>query len=258
MTEQASPRRILSARIDPTSYQDASARIVAWVAERKPRYICVANVHVVNETLDDPAMREIVNAADLVTPDGMPLVWLLRWRGVPEATRVYGPTLTLFVCEAAAAAGIPVGFYGGTSSANRGIVAETQRRFPRLKVAYAHSPPFRPLTPEEDERDVRRIVDSGARILFVGLGCPKQEKWMARHRDRLPLVQLGVGAAFAFHAGEVRQAPAWIQRIGMEWAFRLAMEPRRLWKRYLVGNTRFVWLIAMRMDTQSTRYVVTR
>ena len=92
---------------------------------------------------------------------------------------------------------------------------------------------------------MRRIVDSGARILFVGLGCPKQEKWMARHRDRLPLVQLGVGAAFAFHAGEVRQAPAWIQRIGMEWAFRLAMEPRRLWKRYLVGNTRFVWLITM-------------
>ena len=190
-------------------------------------------------------MREIVNAADLVTPDGMPLVWLLRWRGVPEATRVYGPTLTLFVCEAAAAAGIPVGFYGGSSSANRGIVAEMQRRFPSLKVACAHSPPFRPLTPEEDEKDVRRIVDSGARILFVGLGCPKQEKWMARHRDRLPLVQLGVGAAFAFHAGEVRQAPAWIQRIGMEWAFRLAMEPRRLWKRYLVGNTRFVWLITM-------------
>lgn len=230
-------------RVDGTSYQDAAARIVAWAREPRPHYVAAANVHMVMETVDDDRFRAIVNAADLVTPDGMPLVWLLRRSGVTDATRVYGPTLTMHVCGAAAEAGLPVGFFGGTPSASAGIVAAVQARFPRLQVAYAESPPFRELSDEEDARVTSDIVTSGTRILFVGLGCPKQERWMASHRDRLALVQLGVGAAFAFHSGEVRQAPAWLQGLGLEWAFRLAMEPRRLWRRYLVGNARFVTLL---------------
>ena len=183
----------------------------------------------------------------MVTPDGMPLVWLLRALGVREASRVYGPTLTLHVCEAAAAAGVPVGFYGGTPESLREFEAGLARRFPGLQRRVPHAPPFRELTPEEDARVVERILASGARILFVGLGCPKQERWMAAHKDRLPLVQIGVGAAFDFHSGRVRQAPAWIQNLGMEWAFRLAMEPRRLWRRYLVNNPRFVLLAALQL-----------
>ena len=238
-------RHVLGMRVDATSYEDAAGRVVEWATERVGRYVCVANVHMTMEAYDDPAFRSLVNDADLVTPDGMPLVWLLGRAGIRDATRVYGPTLTLHVCEAAARAGIPVGFYGGRPESLNGLVAAMRARFPALQVAYAESPPFRPATPAEDDATVAAILGSGARILFVGLGCPKQETWMAAHEDRLPLVQLGVGAAFAFHAGEVRQAPAWIQNLGMEWAFRLAMEPRRLWKRYLIGNSRFVWAVAM-------------
>ena len=183
----------------------------------------------------------------MVTPDGMPLVWLLRALGIREASRVYGPTLTLHVCDAVAAAGVPVGFYGGTPESLRAFENALMGRFPELQVAYRHAPPFRDLTADEDERVVGDILASGARILFVGLGCPKQERWMAAHKDRLPLVQIGVGAAFDFHSGRVRQAPAWLQNFGMEWAFRLAMEPRRLWRRYLVNNPRFLLLAALQL-----------
>lgn len=196
---------------------------------------------------DDRTFRTVVKRADLVTPDGMPLVWMLRRLGVPEPTRVYGPTLMLHVCEQAAKEHVPVGFYGGTPEALDDLAATLKARFPELEIAYAHAPPFRALTAEEDAKVVRDIRASGARILFVGLGCPKQERWMAEHRDRLPLVQLGVGAAFAFHAGHVRQAPAWLQDRGLEWAFRLVMEPRRLWRRYFYNNPRFVVLAALQL-----------
>jgi len=167
----------------------------------------VATVHSVMEAWDDPGFRQVLNAADLVTPDGMPLVWMLRRLGYPDQQRVYGPDLTLHVCEAAAREGVPVGFYGGVPEALETMVSKLRRLFPGLVVAYAWSPPFRPLTPEEDAQVVREIVESGARVLFVGLGCPKQERWMGEHRGRVPAVMLGVGAAFDFHGGRVRQAP---------------------------------------------------
>jgi N-acetylglucosaminyldiphosphoundecaprenol N-acetyl-beta-D-mannosaminyltransferase len=239
---QHPPRRsVLGMRVDATSYVDGARRVAAWATEPRGRYVCVANVHMTMEAHDDPGFAEIVNAADLVTPDGMPLVWLLRRLGVAGATRVYGPTLTLHVCELAACEGVPVGFYGGRPEAIERLVPRLQARFPTLRIAFAESPPFRPLTTEEDAAAVERIVASGTRILFVGLGCPKQERWMAAHRDVLPLVQLGVGAAFDFHAGLVRQAPPMLQRVGLEWAFRMAMEPRRLAGRYLRHNPRFAW-----------------
>lgn len=243
----ASSRSVLGMRVDAGSYPSTVERIIAWAADRQPHYVCVANVHMVMEAHDSPAFKQIVNGADMVTSDGMPLVFMLRRLGLPQAERVYGPTLTLHVCEAAAAQGVPVGFYGGTPEAIDGLQAELARRFPKLEICYAHSPPFRELTAEEDSRMVDAIVASGARLLFVGLGCPKQERWMAAHKDRLPLVQLGVGAAFAFHAGQVKQAPAWMQARGLEWLFRLAVEPRRLWKRYLYNNPRFLVLAAMQL-----------
>lgn len=242
-------RRILGMRVDACTYASAARRVVAWARADAghARYVCVANVHMTMEAFDDASFRRIVNEADLVTSDGMPLVWMLRRLGLPEAERVYGPTLTLHVCEAAAKAGVPVGFYGGSPEAVAGLRAELARRYRDLDVRYAFSPPFRPLTPEEDRRVVDEIVASGARILFVGLGCPKQERWMAEHAPRLPLVQLGVGAAFDFHAGRVKQAPAWMQARGLEWLFRLAVEPRRLWRRYLIHNPRFVLFAGLQL-----------
>lgn len=234
-------------RVDATSYEDATQRVLAWGRAGESRYVCVANVHMTMEAYDAPDFRQIVNAADLVTPDGMPLVWMLRRLGVPDQERVYGPELTLRVCEAAAREGVSVGFYGGTPEALKGLVQNLEARFPSLKVAYAESPPFRPLTHEEDARIVEEINASGARILFVGLGCPKQERWMAEHKGRVQAVMLGVGAAFDFHAGSVPQAPEWMQNTGLEWLFRLLSEPRRLWRRYAKHNPRFAILALMQL-----------
>jgi N-acetylglucosaminyldiphosphoundecaprenol N-acetyl-beta-D-mannosaminyltransferase len=206
----------------------------------------------VMEGHDLPAYQQVVNGADLVTPDGMPLVWALRRLGVPAQQRVYGPDLALAVAAAAADAGIPIGLYGGREDVLADLQASYRQRFPALRVVYAHSPPFRELSAAEDAAVVQEIRDSGARILFVGLGCPKQECWMAKHRGRVPAVMLGVGAAFDFHAGRVRQAPGWLQRAGLEWLFRLFMEPRRLWYRYLKHNPRFLWLLARQLRQEGS------
>ena len=239
--------RILGMRVDPTSYEEATEKVLAWAAAGESRYVCVANVHMVMEAHDDPSFRALVNAADLVTPDGMPLVWMLRKLGYPHQERVCGPELTSRVCAEAARRGVPVGFYGGHPEALEALVRNLGARFPGLRVVYAYSPPFRPLTPEEDEKVTEEINASGARILFVGLGCPKQEWWMAEHKGRVRAVMIGVGAAFDFHAGRVRQAPVWMQRAGLEWLFRLVQEPRRLWRRYLKHNPRFLLLAFLQL-----------
>ncbi len=237
-------RFILGTRTDSTSYADAATQVLAWANAHESRYVCVSNVHVTMESYDSSEYRAIVNGADLVTPDGMPLVWALRLFGVAEATRVYGPTLTEHVLERAANAEVAVGFYGATPEVLTRLLEACRRRFPHLPVAYAHAPPFRQLTPEEDALVVREMNGSGARILFVGLGCPKQERWMAAHKGSVNAVMLGVGAAFDFLAGLKPQAPGWMQRAGLEWLFRLATEPRRLWRRYAYHNPRFVALLA--------------
>jgi len=240
-------RYVLGTRLDGTSYPDAAKRVMQWAAEHISRYVCICNVHMVMEAHDSPDFQKLVNAADLVTPDGMPLVWMLRRLGLKEQTRVYGPDLTLHVCEAAAEAEIPVGLYGGTQEALDALQQSYRAQFPRLQIAYAYAPPFRPLTREEDEAVVQAINDSGARVLLVGLGCPKQEYWVAQHRDRVQAVMLAVGAAFDFHSGRVRQAPHWMQRWGLEWVFRLLMDPRRLWRRYFKNNPRFLGLAAWQL-----------
>jgi N-acetylglucosaminyldiphosphoundecaprenol N-acetyl-beta-D-mannosaminyltransferase len=246
-------RRVLGIRVDATRYELATRQVVAWAHESASRYVCAANVHVVMEAHDDITFCQAVNAAHLVTPDGMPLVWALRLLGVSSATRVYGPDLALHVCRAAAQEGLPVGLYGSTPECLSDFSCFLNRTYPCIRIVCAISPPFRSLTPAEDEDYSRQIVASGAKILLVGLGCPKQERWMAAHAGKIPAVMLGVGVAFDFHAGRTRQAPRWMMSIGLEWLFRLVVEPRRLWKRYAWHNPRFVYLFVKQLLTGNGR-----
>ncbi|HKQ03043.1 MAG TPA: WecB/TagA/CpsF family glycosyltransferase [Actinomycetes bacterium] len=243
--------------MDATSYRHATGQVLDWAAAGESRYVCVATVNNLIEGCDDPGYNALMEAADLVTPDGMPLVWGLRLLGVPDASRVYGPDLTPLVCEEAARRGVPVGFYGGQDDVLDDLEASLTRRYPGLRIAYRWSPPFRPLTAEEEAKVADGLVRSGTRVLFVGLGTPKQERWMADHKG-LPMVMLGVGAAFDFLSGRKRQAPRALQRLGLEWLYRLVHEPRRLWRRYLYRNPRFVALFAaqllrQRQSRRSTR-----
>lgn len=240
-------RHILGTRVDATSYADAVDRVLTWARNAESRYICVANAHQVMEGYDSPEFGRVLREADLIVPDGMSLVWLLRHLGIHGQRRVYGPDLMVAACAAAQSHGVPVGFYGGRPETLDRLLTAMRARFPGLSIAYAYAPPFRPLTPHEDQEVVERIDASGARILFVGIGCPKQERWMAAHRGRVRAVMAGVGAAFDFHAGVVRQAPAWVQQASLEWSFRLLMEPRRLWRRYAKHNPRFAVLVALQL-----------
>ena len=236
---------VLTLQVSALDLAEAAEQVLAWAEARESRSVCVANVHMVMEAWDDPGFRELVNAADLVTPDGVPLVWALRLQGRDSQERVYGPALMLETCRLAAQRGMPVGLYGSREAVLQELRARLCARFPGLRIVYSHSPAFRPLTPEETDACLAAIRRSGARILFVGLGCPKQERWMAAHRGQLRTVMLGVGAAFDFHAGTLPQAPGWMQRLGLEWAFRLAQEPGRLWWRYFKHNPRFLVLLAL-------------
>ena len=240
-------RDILGMRVDATSYEDASRRVVRWAREERSGYVCVASVHMVMEAFDSGAFRQVVNGADIVTPDGKPLSWALKALGVRRSTQVRGTDLTTHVIERAAREHVPIGLYGGTPELLETFVRVLETRYPGIRVVCQIAPPFRPLTQEEDEEATREIVESGARILFVGIGCPKQERWMAAHKGRVPTIMLGVGAAFDFHTGRVRQAPRWMQTAGLEWAFRLMMDPKRLWKRYAKHNPRFVGLFLLQL-----------
>jgi N-acetylglucosaminyldiphosphoundecaprenol N-acetyl-beta-D-mannosaminyltransferase len=220
--------------------------IVTWMRESIAAgargWVTAAAVNLLMSAREHAEVRAAVRDATLVVPDGMPLVWALHALGHPRATRVYGPDLMLAFCARAAAEGIPIYLYGGrTSAALELLEARLRERFPSLPIAGSFSPPFRALTPAERERVVHEIDASGAAVVWVGTGQPKQERWMAEMRPLLkaPLL-VGVGAAFDFHAGLVSQAPAWMQRHGLEWLYRLSREPRRLWRRYMLYNPLFV------------------
>jgi N-acetylglucosaminyldiphosphoundecaprenol N-acetyl-beta-D-mannosaminyltransferase len=243
--------RVLGMRVDATRYHETAATIAALATSGVGGAVCVATVHMVMEAFDDPEFQRIVNAADRVTPDGVPLVWALRLLGFKGAQRVYGPSLLPVVCELAAERELSVGFYGGSPEVLDTLVGRIARRFPDLQLPFAFSPPFRALTPEEDEQVIGGIANSGTQILFVGLGCPKQERWIADHRNSLSCVMVGVGAAFDFHAGSKAQAPSWMQAAGLEWVFRLCSEPRRLWRRYLYHNPRFLFHFARELANRS-------
>jgi N-acetylglucosaminyldiphosphoundecaprenol N-acetyl-beta-D-mannosaminyltransferase len=213
--------------------------------------VCVCNVHVVVTADRDDALRDAVNGADLAIPDGAPVAWAMRRLGHPAQRRVAGPDLAWNLYQVAADSALPVYFFGSTEHTLARLTERLRTEFPALKVAGAQSPPFRPLTAQENAEAVEAINRSGARIVFVGLGCPKQELWMAAQKDRIHGVMLGVGAAFDFHAGTVNRAPLWMQRSGLEWLHRLASEPSRLWRRYLATNTRYIAGVARQLAGRS-------
>jgi len=214
----------------------------AMIAAGERGYVTAAAVNLVMCAQEEPETLAATLAATLAVPDGQPLVWALRALGHARATRVYGPDLMARFCARAARSGTPIYLYGGRSPQARALLEDRLRaRFPGLQIAGGSSPPFRVLTPEEDEREIEMINASGAAVVWVGTGQPRQEQWMHRMRPRLsPPLLVGVGAAFDFHAGLVPQAPAWMQRNGLEWTYRLSREPRRLWRRYARYNPMFV------------------
>jgi N-acetylglucosaminyldiphosphoundecaprenol N-acetyl-beta-D-mannosaminyltransferase len=237
--------KIIDVNVNPTDYVCSVSRLLAWAIASESRYVCTANAHMLMVAHDSPQYKQIINSADLVTPDGMPLVWMLRMKGCPDQQRVYGPTLMLRILEAAARENISVGFYGSSPEVLQTLLIRMLSRFPDLKIDYSFSPPFREISEKEDLEIIKNINASSARVLFIGLGCPKQERWMAEHRGKIKAVMIGVGAAFDFHAGIKPQAPLWLQKIGLEWLFRLSTEPRRLWRRYFYYNPRFALLAAL-------------
>ena len=231
---------VLGSHIDAVDWETCLDRIFAWAAAGESRYVCHCNVHSVVIARRDPAFARVIEAADLAAPDGAPIAWRLRRLGFPRQGRIAGPDLMWKACARASAQGIPVFLCGGTGETLERLAARLTREFPRLKLAGSLSPPFRKLTAEDNAEIVRAVERSGARIVFVGLGCPLQEEWMAARRGTLPAVMIGVGAAFDFHAGVVRRAPRWMRDAGLEWLHRLLAEPRRLWRRYLVTNALFL------------------
>jgi len=228
--------------ISSTSYAEATAAILAAAEERQSAVVSAHAVHALITFAESEALREKANSFEMITPDGQPVRWALnRLHGTRLRERVYGPELTLWVCAAAAERGVPVYLYGG---ANEEILKKLEMallaNYPRLIIAGSESPPFRALTAEEERAVVERINDTGAGIVFIGLGCPKQDEFAYAFKDRLHAVLICVGAAFDFHAGIKSSAPSWMQRRGLEWLYRLWQEPNRLWKRYLQTNSIYV------------------
>jgi N-acetylglucosaminyldiphosphoundecaprenol N-acetyl-beta-D-mannosaminyltransferase len=220
-------------------------RAIVNVAGEDGGYVCVANVHMVTIARRNAGLLRVMENAKLVTSDGMPLVWALRQQGFKYAERVAGPDLVGPLCELAAKEGLPIYFFGGTPKTVQALNKVIARRFPALQVAGCEAPPVLPQRPVVDPAVVERINASGARIVFVGLGCPKQEFWMEAYTPHLSAVLIGVGVAFDLTAGTVPRAPLWMQERGLEWLFRLAAEPQRLLRRYLVTNTLFCWYLAV-------------
>jgi len=233
--------RVLGVPISALSWDQALHNLLAWAIVRQSRYVCICNAHSVVTAASDARFRAALENADMATPDGAPVAWMLRRLGRAAQPRIDGPDLMWRCCAQMAEHGQSVYLYGSTPATLQQLVPRLQQAFPRLRIAGTRSPPFRPPTADEDADDVAAINASGAAVVWVSLGCPKQELWMASHAGRVQAVMVGVGAAFDFHAGMVPRAPQWMQRHGLEWLHRLASEPRRLWRRYLVTNTLFIW-----------------
>jgi N-acetylglucosaminyldiphosphoundecaprenol N-acetyl-beta-D-mannosaminyltransferase len=232
---------VLGVGISVLNLKTALEAIAAAVRDRRKGYICVTGVHGVMEAQDDAEFKRILNGAFLCTPDGMPMVWAGRLSGHREMRRVYGPDLMLDVCAWSETTGAKHFFYGGAEGVAELLAKKLKEKFPKLQVAGAYTPPFRPLNESEVKGLQAQISACRPDILWVGLSTPKQEKFMAEFLPKLDVtLMLGVGAAFDFHSGRVRQAPRWMQRSGLEWFHRLCSEPRRLWKRYFRNNPLFV------------------
>jgi N-acetylglucosaminyldiphosphoundecaprenol N-acetyl-beta-D-mannosaminyltransferase len=233
-------------RVDAYGFDQAVDQVIALARQRVPAAVHLCNAYTVACAGRDPSLRALLNQGDCNLPDGMPLVWALRRLGVAIGGRVYGPDLMEAVVDRGREAGLAHYLYGSTPEVVARLEQRLAQRFPGVRIAAAESPPFRPLEPGEVGLLAERVRRSGAHLVWVGLGTPKQDRFVAQHRDTLGVPLVAVGAAFDFHAGAVRQAPAWLRDRGLEWAYRLAREPRRMWRRYLLGNLRFAWTVLRR------------
>ncbi|QBG47325.1 glycosyltransferase [Verrucomicrobia bacterium S94] len=224
--------------------ESAGDRVLGWIESGVRHHVNFCTADTCVYAYDHPEVAEIINNAGMATTDGMPLVWMAHFYGLNKSKRVYGPDLMLDLCRKTNGKNISHFFYGATDDVLEKLKANLLRQFPQLKIAGMYSPPFRPLTDQEEESVVNMINESGAHIVWCGLGTPKQDYWVGKFAPRLNAnALLAVGAAFNFHAGNIRQAPRWMMSCGLEWLFRLCIEPRRLWRRYLIGNPRFIWLV---------------
>lgn len=238
--------RVLTAPIDVVDWHQAVSNLIIWGSSHKSSVVCICNVHMTVTAGQDKELGQVLAAADMVTPDGAPVAWAIRRAGYDSQERINGPDLMWRYLAEAERLGQVVFFYGGMEETLVALKAAMLAAFPNLNIGGMVSPPFRALTADEDQAYVDQINAAGTAVLFVGLGCPKQEKWMEAHRGRIHAVMVGVGAAFDYHAGTLKRAPAWMQKAGLEWFHRLCSEPRRLWKRYLVTNTLFILGMAKR------------
>lgn len=239
--------RVVSLFPDVVNLDSIIRKIAELVARKNGGYVCFSTVHMVMESYDDVSFGKKVNSADLIVTDGMPLVWMQKLQEKSDANRVRANDLMISLCKYAEKQNLKVGFYGGKQEVIDGILNRANKDFPKLEISYAFSPPFRALTDEEDAEITREINESGTQILFMGLGCPKQENWMAAHKNKLSAVMLGVGASFDFYAGNVKESPEFLGNLGLEWLYRLTQEPKRLWRRYLILNPRFMWLAILQL-----------
>ncbi len=246
---------LLGVNVSRVNLDVATSQLCQWVKQKQLTYVCVAPVSTLVDARRDPLYQAAVNAAGMVTPDGMPVVWLARSRGCQDISRTYGPDLMQQVCKQGQALGIRHFFYGGTESTLERLRLKLQEAYPQIRIAGMYAPPFRPRGWQEERDVLDRINNSGADIIWIGLGSPKQDFWMQLHRPQLKApVIVGAGAAFDFLSGAKAQAPKWIQCSGLEWFFRLCCEPGRLWKRYLIGNSLFLMYLlqdSFKKDTHS-------
>ena len=232
---------VLGIQVDCLVPEAAVRRIMAWAQQRKSRYVVFANAHVIVTASRDEEFASVISGADMIAADGASVAWLIRRTSGFDQKRVCGPDLMIALLSRCEQESLPVYLFGSSPLTLGLLVSRLLTLFPSLHIAGFESPPFRAASDAEDEASIARINASGAGLVFVGLGCPKQEQWMRAHRGAVNAAMLGVGAAFDYHAGTLLRAPAWMRVAGPEWLYRLSVEPRRLWRRYLVTNTLFVW-----------------
>ncbi len=245
MTQPLTQARVIGANINALSWQEALDTLSNWAIAGDSRYVCICNVHSVVTAYIDPTFAQVINSADMATPDGAPVAWMLRQLGFQGQQRINGPDLMWKYCDLAQSTEQSIYLYGGMPETLEILQQKLASAFPKLKIAGSYAPPFRALTPEEDHAIIDKINQSGASTVWVSLGCPKQENWMQSKKGRVNSVMIGVGAAFDYHAQTIKRAPQWMQAAGLEWFHRLSSEPRRLWRRYLLTNSLFI-LLAIR------------
>ena len=244
-------KKLIASPVTALPFEKQIATMLAWASRYESKVVCVANVHMLTEAYKHTEFASVLENADLVTPDGMPLVWMIRLMGVGEQNRVAGMDILLSLCQLAPVHNISIFFLGSEKEILERIREKLRTEFPSLKIAGMEPLPFRPLTQAEDDAIIKKIHESGAGLVFVSLGCPKQEYWMAQHKGKVQAVMIGLGGAFPVYAGIHKRAPRWLRESGLEWLYRLIQEPRRLSRRYWNTNPTFIWLALKQLLTKS-------